>query len=501
MTHTTRLRLLLLAFVVALLPAIPVFSAGGEDDDHAKEPPKMDPAAEPVDHDPDVFRDDPSYEDTDYDPEAQREIYGGKHLNRTARPPIELGLPLYAPGDYRPSGLWMGEKNPTKPWAYAYGDLRTAVAWNDNGASQQGRLATRLNLDLDFGFTATERIHLFTRPFDQGGSFLRYDFAGDVDDEFVEELDFNLDAAFFEGDWGPIARGLTGRENTIDLPFTAGLVPMLTQNGIWMQDAFWGAALAVLPARNSAKLDISNFDLTLFAGFDKVSTVATNDPEHGANLYGLAFFAEANKGYWEAGLGQIDAEVSELSYTNATVAFTRRFEPVLSNSIRLIGNFGQGDLPDGDPRRADGFLLIVENSLISSQPLTRVPYFNLFVGIDRPQPLVRDPGAGGILAQEGILFDSDGVTGFPTLDPTAADAYGGAFGYEWLFNLDRQLVLEVAGLDRFGDLSDLGSEYGVGIRFQEPLNNAWILRFDAMHGWRDVGDDLFGVRLEIRRKF
>lgn len=467
----------------------------------AKDPPKMDDAATPVEHDDEVFRDDPDYGDHDYDPEAQAAIYGGKHLNRTARPPVELGLPLYAPGEYRPAGTWMGRKNPTQPWLYAYGDLRTTVAWNDNGASEQGRLATRLNLDLDFGFTATERIHVFARPFDQGGSFLRYDFAGDVDGEFVEEFDFNLDAAFFEGDMGPIARGFSGKENTLDLPFSVGLVPMLTQNGVWMQDAFWGAAVAVLPARNSPKLDISNFDLTLFAGFDKVSTVATADPDHGANLYGFAAFAEANKGYWEGGVGVIDSDVSELSYVNASIAFTRRYKALLSNSIRLIGNFGQDDLPAFDPRRAEGFLLLLENSIVSSKPVTQVPYFNLFVGFDRPQPLVRDPGAGGILAQEGILFETDGVTGFPTLDPTAADAYGGAFGYEWLFNLERQLVLEVAALDRFGDRSGLGSEYGVGVRFQEPLNNAWILRFDAMHGWRDVGDDLFGVRVEIRRKF
>jgi hypothetical protein len=49
--------------------------------------------------------------------------------------------------------------------------------------------------------------------------------------------------------------------------------------------------------------------------------------------------------------------------------------------------------------------------------------------------------------------------------------------------------------------SVLGSEYALGIRFQEPLSNAWILRLDAMAGWRDLTEDVFGARIEIRRKF
>jgi len=49
--------------------------------------------------------------------------------------------------------------------------------------------------------------------------------------------------------------------------------------------------------------------------------------------------------------------------------------------------------------------------------------------------------------------------------------------------------------------STLGDQYALGVRFQHPLNNAWIFRADAMRGWRQGLKDVYGVRVELRRKF
>jgi hypothetical protein len=142
-----------------------------------------------------------------------------------------------------------------------------------------------------------------------------------------------------------------------------------------------------------------------------------------------------------------------------------------------------------------------------------VPYLNLFVGVDTPQALARAAGTGGVLVNTGINFESDGLTGFPTLDDRGHDSFGGAVGVEYLFDLDRQIVFEAAAVGRMTDRGavDPGDEYALGFRFQQPISNAWIVRFDAMHGWRQDGQDLagnpierenvFGARLEIRRKF
>jgi len=451
----------------------------------------------------DSFAPDPSYEGAAYDAEAQLAIYGGKHMNPTAKPPIMLGRRLYDRGEYDARPSWLGEKNPLAARFMAYGDLRTAAVYNDdgvaaaNGETHQSTVAARLNLDLDLGITATERIHAFIRPFDQGGSTLRYEIDGKIEDEVVEEFDFNLESLFFEGDVGALATGRSEEPKRFDLPFALGLVPMITQNGVWIEDAFTGLAFAVA-AKNSPGIDISNYDLTFFAGFDKVTTAAVAD-DHDAKLYGLAGFMDVRRGYLEFGYGYVDAEVGGLGYHNATFAFTRRYGHWLSNSVRLIGNFGQDPDP-GLAKTADGLLVLLENSLITGKPSTLVPYFNLFAGFDAPQSLARAAGSGGVLRNTGINFESDGMTPYPTLDASGHESYGGAVGVEYLFNLDRQLVVEAAAVERMSD-SPLGSEYALGIRFQEPLSNAWILRVDAMAGWRDPSADVFGARLEIRRKF
>ncbi|MBK6658771.1 MAG: hypothetical protein IPG43_11735 [Proteobacteria bacterium] len=148
----------------------------------------------------------------------------------------------------------------------------------------------------------------------------------------------------------------------------------------------------------------------------------------------------------------------------------------------------------------------MENSLITHKPLTLVPYANFFVGSKKPQSLARDFGAGGVLKNTGINFETDGLTGFPKLDDTANDTYGGAIGVEYLFNLDQQVVFEVAGLNPLGRDNDpdriaKGHQVAFGARYQRPLSKAWIFRTDAIYGVREHEQDLAGIRAELRLKF
>ena len=298
-----------------------------------------------------------------------------------------------------------------------------------------------------------------------------------------------------------------GKEYTsVDLPISFGLMPVLFQNGIWAEDAFVGGAFAI-PALNSPKLDISNMDFTFFGGFDKVTTPAIKDAQgnladHGVNVYGAAAFIEANEGYWEAGFGRIDGDGSfdDLSYNSATVAFTRRYGRRLSNSVRAIWTFGQD--ADNVQQTADGVVFLVENSLITHLPSTLVPYFNAWIGFDRPQPLADNTG---VLKNTGINFETDALTGFPKLDDTANDTWGGAIGIQYLFDLDQQIVVEAATVQTFNgneaDTNAKGNQYAVGIRYQLPISAAWIVRADAMYGWLDNVEDIAGARLELRRKF
>lgn len=170
-------------------------------------PPEMDPAVRRVTHDRTDYRPDPVYPDEPYDAEAQLEIYGGKRAVVAPRPMIELGFPQYREGPFGAGHNLVGSKNLVRPQFLVYGDWRTAVAFNDNGDTETGLVATRLNLDVDLKLTATERIHAFFRPLDQGGKFSRHEFAGNDRNQGDLVLDANIENFFFEGDLGAIHSG------------------------------------------------------------------------------------------------------------------------------------------------------------------------------------------------------------------------------------------------------------------------------------------------------
>ncbi len=468
-------------------------------------PTKMSPEAKPVEHDPKVFGADPSYADKPYSSKNQIDIYGSKKPVEVVNPLLEIFRPVYKEGPFEYGNKSLGEKNLIFPGLSVFGDWRTAVAYNDNGEIEVGQVATRLNLDIDYKITGTERIHAFVRPFDKGGNFTRHEFSGGDESGTNIEIDGNLDTLFFEGDVGQIYGGLSDIDAPFDLPIAFGLMPYLTQNGVWIEDAFVGGAVS-LAAKSSPKFDITNMDFTLFGGFDKVTTPAFVNEDGGLNdddasMIGIAAFIEATEGYYEFGYGFVNGEneFSDLDYHSLTAAYTQRYGGWLSNSLRALWTFGQS--PDaGNERTADGLMLIAENSLITSLPSTLVPYFNVWLGIDKPQPLADD---SGILKNTGILFETDGLTGFPKLDDTGHDSFGGAIGVSYLFNLDRQIVVELARVQTFEDDGNGAGDdqTGIGIRYQHPIAPAWILRTDAMVGFRKNQDDLFGTRFEIRRKF
>ena len=472
-------------------------------------PPEMDPHVRPSEFEPDLFGSDPVYPDNVYDVAEQIKIYGGKTPFDEPRPILEFGYPLYSEGALGRTYDVIGEKNLLRPQLLVYGDFRSALAFNDNGNKEIGQIAARLNLDVDLKLTATERIHLFLRPIDKNNNFLRHEFFGDDHNDFDFVLDANLETIYFEGDIGAIQSGLTNEWATYDLPFAIGFMPLLFQNGIWLDDAFVGAAFAI-PAMNSPKYDISNMDISFFTGFDKVTTAALKNgagqiEDSKGNVFGVNAFVETRQGYLEAGYGFIDDKrngniLSGFDHHSLTAAWTKRYRGKLSNSIRGIWTFGQ--TPNGgNTQTADGFVILIENSLITSKPSTLIPYGNFYVGVDRPQPLVR--GNDGLLKNTGIVFETDGLTGFPKLDSSAQDVFGGAIGIQYLFDLSRQAVFEVATVQPFGGQSAtiVGDQYGLSARYQHNLNDRWLIRTDAMIGILNNAENISGIRLELRRKF
>ncbi len=456
----------------------------------------------------DMFRPGPQY-DSKYNADKNVDVYGAKKDVEPPRPLLELGREQYTAGDYNPESSLFGANNLLIPGLAVYGDWRTAVAYNQNNGKDIAQIATRVNIDVDFKITGTERIHAFFTPLQDNNRFTRCEFGGGgVDDkECTLESDLNPQTLFFEGDVGSIYSGLSGQFADFDLPFTAGLFPLFLQNGIWANDAILGGAVS-LTAKNSQKLGLSNFDVTFFTAFDNIdnalirSDVSANRDNNIANLYGVTAFIDAFGGYVETGYGLVqgvDDNVDGQLTHFVTAAFTKRYYNTISNSTRFFGNFGDG-------RDDDGFAVISENSLISGLPSTLLPYANFFFGNGNPQPLVDGNGAG-ILKNVGINFETDALTGFPKLNDTGNNTYGGAIGLQYLFNLDQQLVFEIATVQPYADpIPGIGiadPQYAVGVRYQIPINKDWLFRADATYQIVDNPDveDNWGLRAEMRRKF
>lgn len=478
-----------------------VLAAQPELGDHYKEEnPVVDPCAWKSESYLSDFSPDPIDPNMPVDPWTEMQIYEGKTLNANQRPIVELGRPWYQLGQLNPGSSLLGFHNNVTPQFLVYGDFRTAIASNQLGGNSTTRTASELNLDFDLKLTGTERFHMFMSPLDDGVNNTGYLFD---DDEFVDEFDAQIDFGYFEGDLGAIVGGFVGKTLPFDLPFAIGEIPLLFQNGIWMEDALLGVA-ATIPARNSPRFDISNMDITFFAGYDQLNSDAFPGDNSAAKIYGIASFIEATNGYWEIDYAFLDDRTfDDRSYHNIGIGFTRRFGRLLSNSTRVIVNAGQST--DVVENTADGVLLLSENSLITGAPSTVVPYLNFFAGFDRPQSAARAAVAGGILRNTGILFESDGMTGYPTLDPTANDTFGMSLGLNLIAgDFSQQLVVEASMLGVMGDAPNRnaqGDQYGLGVRYQLPLTNAIIFRTDAMVGFRRNAEDINGVRMELRHKF
>lgn len=462
--------------------------------------PVTDPKAHQIETLKDDFSPGPSYDALPYLGYDQRQVYEGKKLYANQRPLLELGRPWYQLGQLSEGYDWFGKHNTITPQFLVYGDYRSAVASNSANGDNRSLIASELNLDIDLKLTGTERFHAFVSPLDDGVRNTRYLLD---DDKFESELDANIDFGYFEGDLGSIVGGFIGETMPFDMPFAVGVMPLLLQNGVWMEDAFLGVA-ATIPARNSRRFNISNMDVTFFAGYDKISSDAFPGDDSAARMYGVATFVEAMNGYFEIDYAFLDDRAfADRSYHNFGFGYSRRYGRLVSNSTRVIVNAGQSNA--AGPNTADGVLLLSENSLITGAPSSLVPYFNLFAGFDRPQSAARAVQAGGVLKNTGILFETDGMTDYPTLDPTANDTYGGALGINLIADdFSQQLVVEMAMLGVMGNEATRnapGEQLGVGFRYQLPLTNAIIFRADGMYGFLDDQPDVRGLRFELRQKW
>ncbi|MDG2224220.1 MAG: hypothetical protein P8L85_22755 [Rubripirellula sp.] len=235
----------------------------------------------------------------EHDSTAEQWVYDSKHDVPTQHPWVEWGRVFYGDGITPRGRNWFGEKNLARPKFYVYGDYRAGLASGRNASGRTDNFAHRLNLDMDLQVTDTERFHAFLGPLGNGPQFTRWERdQGEI--RFRSELDLAPVTGYFEGDLGAMIGAVKNTTSPCELPITIGLVPLLFQNGIWMEDAVTGAAFS-LPSKHSRLLNWSNFDATFFVAVDQINSNAFGQDDHAGQTLGTAWFIEAYDGYIETG--------------------------------------------------------------------------------------------------------------------------------------------------------------------------------------------------------
>ncbi len=451
-----------------------------------------------------AFKADPFYDNREYDERSQLGIYGGKSPVDTPRALLELGYPIYQNGPIPEASYWLGKNNPVTSQFTVYGDMRLSAT---SLGESDSTLSADMNLEIDWKLTGTERIHLTLSPLrdEDAGEFTRIESIND-EDESNTELNFKAEGLFFEGDIGSITGGYSDEPHSWNMPIAFGKMPLVFQNGYFLDDAITGVAFAVI-SRNSPKLNISNYDISLFAGFEDVEQAF---PDDSSSAVGVSAYLDATSGHWELNAGSSTSDI--VDFTSIAVGFTRRYGNWLSNSVRILNSSGSftDDAPaDQADELLSGTLLVLENSLITSKPSTLIPYLNLFAADGSPQQLA---GKNNILDKVGITFESNPVTLFSGIDPVARNNAGLALGLEYLFSLDQQFIIELGYSDVLDDKDTdspaqiTDTNLALGLRYQKNINTAWAYKVDFVHA--DKGENKNGesedsthVKLEIFTKF
>ena len=412
----------------------------------------------------------------------------------TRTPPLfELGPPFLGTGPIGP-----GFKIPTgaiwQPSLTVWGTYRTAFQAFDNGRGP-GNLAewaNRLDLFTQLRLTGTERFLLAFRPIDEHGRFTGYNFT--PNDDWVGELDPDLELAFFEGDIGEIFPGLDPYDSkSLDLQFSVGRQPIIYQDGLLINDIIDSVALV---KHNIYVPFDGNMRLTALYGFSEIHR-NDNLRDSDAQLAGLFTKTDFYYNTVDLDIAYVDSDKRKEDGIVAGLSSVQRIGPV-NTTFRVLTSQSFGD---DTPQISDGTLLFSEISW--TPPYTHnILYWDLYWAIDRFSSAARGPDTGGSLGRTGILHEAVGLGGYGSaLLNRAENAIGTSVGYQMFFDENRkQLTVEIGGREATHHNDD-ESAVALGASWQQALGRRTIVRLDTFGALQNENDQAWGARLEFLVKF
>ena len=411
-------------------------------------------------------------------------------------PILELGDPFLGTGPLQesfeiPTGaVW-------SPSFLVFGSVRTAMQTFDDGDETFSEWVTRLDLFGNLQLSATERVLIGLRPFDENGEFTGYFFEPNDADQVGWDDGFNgrITHLFFEGDFGELFPGLDPDDSgELDLGFSVGRQPFFYQEGLLINDRIDAVGIT----KNDILVPgLANLQITGVYGWNEINR-GDNIEDDSAHLFGL--FAEA------------DTEKSTINFDGVYVYGDENGDNtdamyLAASAVQRIGRFSTAfraltSLPFNGESAAvgQGELLFTEISW-SPHHSEDIVYVNGFWGIDEFTSAAREIDEGGPLGRTGLLYAAVGMGRYGApLGNDPARSVGASLGYQHFFNENRsQIVAEVGGRTDTDDSDD--SAVAVAGRFETAIGQHTILRLDGFIAGREHAFRSSGLRMEFVVKF
>ncbi|MEO1369805.1 MAG: hypothetical protein AAFX50_21695, partial [Acidobacteriota bacterium] len=253
------------------------------------------------------------------------------------KPLLEVGEPFLGTGTLKP-GFTLPTGATWQPQGLLFGTWRTALQ-SFEPDSEDGRiteLSTRLDLFFNLALSGSERLVVGVRALDGNGRFTSYFLEHpdpDLDGEFQDELDLDLEHLFFEGDFGEIFPNLDKEDFGItDFGFSVGRQDLLFQEGLLINDVIDGVGITrntLLPGNTS------NVRYTFFYGWNNIDTSFGN--ERDADLFALLTSVDVPWSTIDADLAYLSADDASGDMVAGGVSFVQRLGST-NSSFRVLAS-------------------------------------------------------------------------------------------------------------------------------------------------------------------
>ena len=416
------------------------------------------------------------------------------------KPLIELGEPFLGTGTLKP-----GFRLPTgavwQPSLLLFGTYRTAIQSFEPDNAAGARITewtNRLDLFFNLQLSGSERLVVGVRALDEDGEFSGYFFEHpdpELDGEWRDAFSADLEALYFEGDFGEIFPNLDRDDfGSTDVGFSVGRQPMFFQEGMLINDTLDGIGFTrnTLLPRNT-----SNFRTTIFYAWDNINV--NNAERRSANLWAILTSTDFRRSTVDADVAYVQNHDGEDDLVAGGVSAVQRLGKT-SSAFRVLGSMATDEETS---RSTDGVLLFSEMSWIPHYTYDHI-YLTTFWAIDEYTPAARGvgPASSGPLGRAGINFAAAGIGSFGApLSGRAREVAGGAVGYQKFFDSTRKQLLLEAGF-RIGTASDVENAYAATARYQAAIGQHLVVVVDGFFGYREFSDETpYGGRLELVVKF